>query len=392
MTRFLLLGGTDEFRESVESAYASGAPVDIELMKSTSYEPDVVLEIVRVAPDLVAVGPAINDGDALKFVEEIDRVAPQISVVMIADSSSELWPEALRAGVRDIISPLTTGAKLRDCLDRAVEAGRRLRDSITEDIELDTVRIIAVISPKGGSGKTMVASNLAVTIARSHPDQTVLADLDVQFGDVRYAFSLESEYSLLHAVGDGVTPTMLKGFLTPHSTKVLALAAPDNPEDADDIPAARAAATIHELAALFQFVVVDTSAGITEHILAVLEVATDVVLVTATDVPSVRAVVKELDILERLGLLAGRTQHLVLNRADARVGLSLDDIAETVGLDVALAIPSNRAIPAALNLGEPYVSTDEHSPVARKFTKFAEQFTGVEAQGSVAWWPWRKVT
>jgi len=185
---------------------------------------------------------------------------------------------------------------------------------------------------------------------------------------------------------------MLKGFLTPHSTNVLALAAPDNPEDADDIPAASAAATIHELAALFQFVVVDTSAGITEHILAILDVATDVVLVTATDVPSVRAVVKELDILERLGLLAGRTQYLVLNRADARVGLSLDDIAETVGLDVALAIPSNRGIPAALNLGEPYVSTDEHSLVARKFTKFAEQFTGVEAAGSAAWWPWRKAT
>ena len=77
----------------------------------------------------------------------------------------------------------------------------------------------------------------------------------------------------------------------------------------------------------------------------------------------------------------------MLNRADARVGLATDDITETIGLEVALSIPSERGIPIALNLGEPYVSTDERSPVARGFTRFAQQLTG-EAGDSTAksWW------
>ena len=124
--------------------------------------------------------------------------------------------------------------------------------------------------------------------------------------------------------------------------------------------------------------------------LSVLEVATDVILVTATDVPSVRAVVKEYDILERLGLLNDRRKHLVLNRADARVGLSVSDIEQTIGLKASMTIPSTRAIPTALNLGEPVVISDERGPVARSFTDFAQQLGVIEQPAASTSRPWRK--
>ena len=390
MTKIVLYGWSEAFRDGVAEAYAENSLLDLRALTGHTFDPDSVTEIIALAPDLVVVGPSIEDGDALKMVEELDRAAPHISVVMIAYSSGELWPQALRAGVRDIISPLTGSTPLRESLDRAIEAGRRLIDSVSDPEEqAASGRVLTVISPKGGSGKTMVATNLAVTLARTYPDETVLADLDVQFGDLAYALRLDSEYSFLHAVGDGVTPTMLKGFLTPHPSKVLTLTAPEHPEDADDIPPDRASETIRQLAAVFPFVIVDTAGGIGEHTLAALEVATDLIFVSATDVPSVRGIVKELDILERLGLLGGRRHHLVLNRADARVGLSPGDISETIGMEVSLLIPSERGIPAALNLGEAYVSTDERSPVAKRFRSFADGLSGGEPTRPSAKWSWR---
>ncbi len=390
MTRIALVGSTEEFRDYVEAAYSGGAPVTFEMIPTAGFDPIVVGTIVATEPDVVGIGPDLSDDDSLKIVEEITRTAPHISAVMIAVATPELWPRALRAGARDIVAPLSTGTAIRDSFDRAIEVGRRLRGVGSEPgSNAPGARVLVVVSPKGGSGKTTVAANLAVTVARQRPDDVVLVDFDVQFGDVMHSFRLESEYSLLHAVAPGVTPTMLKGFLTAHPTNVLALAAPDHPEDADDIDPAAATGVVRDLASLFEVVVVDTAAGLDEGTLAVLEAATDVLFVTATDVPSVRAVVKELDILRRLGLLDASRHHLVLNRADARVGLSASDIQETIGLGATLEIPSTRAIPLALNLGEPLVASDERGSVARSFNRFATQ-AGLIPAAADAGWSWRK--
>jgi pilus assembly protein CpaE len=373
MSRICLVGSTPEFATFVEAAFAGGAPVTLTPVEATGFDPETVAQIVAIDPDLVVVGPGIPDSDALKIIGEVDVAAPHLSSILVAHPTAELWPQSLHAGARDIVAPLSGASTIRECFERAIEAGRRLRGAAAEAPSSPSAgRVFAVVSPKGGSGKTTVAANLAATVAMQRPDDVVLADFDVQFGDIGYAFRLEPEYSLLNAVAPGVTPTVLKGFLTPHSSKVLTLAAPERPEDADDIDPEAARDVVQTLSKLFGVVIVDTAAGMDERTLTVLDAATDVILVTATDVPSVRAAVKEFEILQRLGLLDKRRHHLVLNRADARVGLSAGDIEETIGLKASLSIPSTRAIPTALNLGEPAVLADQRGSVARSFQKFAE--------------------
>lgn len=391
MTNIAMVGSTEEFQQFVEGAFAGGAPVHLDEVDLSGFDPAAVDRVVAGDPDLVVVGPALAQDDALKMIEQLDHQAPHLSCVLIANPNADLWPLALRAGARDIVMPLANASQIRESFERAIEAGRRLRGNATEVVSSPSAgRVIVVISPKGGSGKTTVAANLAATVARRRPDDVVLADLDVQFGDVHHAFRTEPDYSLLNAVAPGVSPTVLKGFLTPHSSKVLTLAAPDRPEDAEDVDPEAATDTIRTLSDMFGVIVVDTAAGLDDHTLSALEAATDVVLVTATDVPSVRAMVKELDILERLGLLKNRRHHLVLNRADARVGLSGSDIEKTVGMPATLSIPSTRAIPTALNLGEPAVLSDERGSVARSFNRFAEQIGVIPPSPETGTWKWRK--
>lgn len=395
MTTIHVVGSTDDFRTLLETAYKDGSPVDIVPIETDGFDPEIVRALCAAEPDLIAVGPALSVDDSVKVIEGVSEAAPHLPTVLVANAYAALWQRVMRAGARDIVAPIAAPTAIREACDHVIEIGRKLRPTGPADAASAAAapppppprgRTVAIVSPKGGSGKTTVAANLAATVARSRPGEVVVADLDVQFGDIGHAYRLDPEYSLLNAVSPGVTPTMLKGFLTPHSSKVLALTAPNRPEDADDIDAAAAAGAVRSLSELFGVVIVDTGAGLDDTTLAAIETASDVVFVTATDVPSVRAVVKEHDILGRLGLLDNRSTHLVLNRADARVGLSISDIEQTIGLDASMTIPSTRSIPAALNLGEPAVISDARSQVARAFNEFAETLQLVSPSASSRAW------
>ena len=106
-----------------------------------------------------------------------------------------------------------------------------------------------------------------------------------------------------------------------------------------------------------------TGAGLDDMTLSIAEVATDLVFVSSTDVLSVRGVRKEAAIMDQLGVRA--TRHLLLNRSDARVGLSAKDISETIGMPITASVPSSRSVPMSVNIGVPVVDHDARSAAAR---------------------------
>jgi pilus assembly protein CpaE len=243
-----------------------------------------------------------------------------------------------------------------------------------------TQRTIAVVSPKGGAGKTAMSSNLTIGLAAIAQGDVVIVDLDVQFGDVANALRLSPEGTIADAirVGAGLDITALKAFLTPHPSGALALCAPVSPADADIVGADDVVRILRLLAAEFRYVVVDTGAGLDEHTLAAMEAATDIVLVCGTDVASARGVRKEIDAFDLLGFTTQR-RHLVLNRADARVGLDAGDIEGTVGMSISVAVPSSRSVPLSMNQGIPLLEGAQKSPVSRSLGELVNRFAAAPA-------------
>ena len=131
------------------------------------------------------------------------------------------------------------------------------------------------------------------------------------------------------------------------------------------------------LAGEFRYVVVDTGSGLDEATLAVLGLCTDFICLTSTDVPSVRNTRKEVETLDQLGHVAQR-RHFVVNRADAKVGLSLADIEATIGLAIDVAVPSSRAVPLAVNQGKPVLAGDPRSPAALSLARLVDRFAPAE--------------
>jgi pilus assembly protein CpaE len=236
--------------------------------------------------------------------------------------------------------------------------------------------VISVVSPKGGVGKTTVATNLAVGLAGTAPQATVLVDLDLQFGDVASGLDLDPEYYLPAAVrGPAATDTMvLKTFLTLHETGLYVLCAPEVPVDADGITAEDVARLLRMLAAEFRYVVVDTAPGLSDHTLAAMDETTDLVLLTSMDVPGLRGLRKELDTLRELKLLERHTQ-VVVNFADPSSGLSRADVEATIGAPVDLMLPRSKAAPASVNLGVPLLQSGVRDPMTKQLRALVSCFT-----------------
>jgi pilus assembly protein CpaE len=246
-------------------------------------------------------------------------------------------------------------------------------------------KVIVVVSPKGGSGKTAISSNLATALAQRHPGRVVAVDLDVQFGDLALAVAIRPEHTLAQlARSSEVDATTVKLHLTPAQHGLFVLAGASDPVDAEVISHAHVSMVLPLLAENFDYVVVDTPAGLDERTLAAVECATDLLLVSSLDVTSIRSLRKALDALDHLGVKAER--QLVLNRADAKVGLDPSDAEEAIGMKISCSIPSTREIPLSLNLGTPVVISEPKSPVAKQLQHLSQLYSPVEADKARKGW------
>jgi pilus assembly protein CpaE len=330
-------------------------------------------------PDVVAIGPNIPVDLALKVTRAIEEERPEIGVILIAEPSPDLWERALHAGVRDVLVPAATDEQIRSTFNRVLEtAERRRRNLVVEAGVPDSAgRVITVVAPKGGVGKTALTTNVAVAIAANSEGRVALVDLDLQFGDVGSSLGLEPENTIadLARIPGGVTATSLKVFMTRRDENLYALCAPMSP--ADEVPEAIINRTIRLLADDFDQVIIDTSAGLSEATLNAIDLSTDLVFLCDLSASALRGLRKVIDVLDDLGV-SGPKRYFVLNRADSKVGISSDDAAAIVGMKVDVEIPASEIVPRAMNFGRPVVEDSPRSTASMGFEAVAEMFTDID--------------
>ncbi|MCW2802451.1 MAG: pilus assembly protein CpaE [Propionibacteriaceae bacterium] len=345
----------------------------------------VARSAITSLPDVVAIDAHQRSQEALNLAGLIERHYPQVSVVLVSDIGSELSLDAMRVGIRDILHPAAELSEVQAVVERAAQAAQLRRALAASEAPGGASgparsRVISVVSPKGGVGKTTVSTNLAVGLARTAPGATVLVDLDIQFGDVASALNLEPEYFLPDTVTDSAArdTMVLKTFLTQHKTGLYVICGPETPAAADSVTAEQVSRLLQMLASEFEYVVVDTAPGLSEHTLAAMDESTDLVLLTSMDVPGVRGLRKELDTLTELNLL-NDSGHIVLNFADTRGGLTVADIEATIGTKVHLTIPRSKAAPLSVNQGVPLLQSDVKDPMTRQLQQLVGRFAPTPA-------------
>jgi pilus assembly protein CpaE len=379
MTSLILAGSTDAFEQRFRASVPDPFGIQIHRWRETVEDAADIKAIADRDPDIVLLGPELTGELAFRLAAVFDRSYPRIAVLLAVETSPDAWQQAMAAGVRGLVAPEADDEEIRHQLERVLEVSHQKRAASARlHDERPTSRVITVISPKGGAGKTVVSTNLAVTLAAVKPRQVVIVDLDLQFGDVAYALMLNPNHTMQDAVTAGAEIDMaaLKVYLTPWEQDLFVLCAPEEPAAGEEIPAEAIGDIITLLASEFSYVVVDTGGGLSEHTLTALERSTDIILIGDMDVPSVRNLRKAMDALDLLGMTT-QMRHFVLNRADSRVGLSPDDVASAAAMPIDIELPSARQVPISLNEGRPLVRSHPRSPVSRRIEDLAARFARV---------------
>ncbi|MET4622025.1 pilus assembly protein CpaE [Arthrobacter sp. 2762] len=379
MSRFVLITPSAEFDQRLRQAVAGGLPGSVQTFFTNvlPVDPAELFGALNQEPlEVLILGPEVPVEDAMRLATVLNVQVPELSVLLVAEPQPDFILQAMRSGIRDIMSPSADMAEIRVTLERACQSfATRQRTSEPKPSGAPKGLVIGVFSPKGGVGKTTIATNIAVGLGKIAPMSVVIVDLDLQFGDVASGLYLNPE----HTVTDAVTPSasqdslVLKAFLTVHPASIYALCAPKNPVEADEITPEQVGRLLEQLAEEFQYVVVDTAPGLPEIGLAALEQCTDAVWVSAMDVPSVRGLRSGLDILRKLNLLP-ETRHVVLNMADSKSGLSVQDVESTVGAPVDVSIPRSKAVALSTNRGIPVLQEGPKDPAIKGLNHLVERF------------------
>lgn len=231
-------------------------------------------------------------------------------------------------------------------------------------------RVITVLGPKGGTGKTLVATNLAAGLSVQH-QRAVVVDLDLQFGDVGLAMGLRPErtfYDLAHS-GGHPDASKLEGFLTDHRSGAAALLAPTRPDHAAIVTPDHVRDVLRVLRRTVPFVVVDTPPAFSPEVIAALDESTDVCVVAMLDAPSLKNTKIALETLELMGVQA--RMRVVLNRSDTSVGITHADVVRILGRAPDVLLPSSRDVVRAVNAGESIVLADKRNEAAKALKALA---------------------
>ncbi|WP_104062617.1 AAA family ATPase [Arthrobacter sp. 4R501] len=385
MSRFVLVTPDVNFDGRLRQAVAGGLQGGVQTFFTSVLPADpheLFAQLDQEFPQVLILGPGVPVEDALRLSTVLAVGFPELSIVLVSEPDPAFILQAMRAGIRDILSPASDPAQIRVLLERACQsfASRHRSQEPQQPGSPGTPKglVIGVFSPKGGVGKTTIATNIAIGLGKIAPMSVVIVDLDLQFGDVASGLYLNPQ----HTVTDAVSPAaaqdslVLKAFLTVHPGSIYALCAPGGPVEADEIAPEQISRLLEQLAEEFQYVVVDTAPGLPEIGLAAMERCTDVVWVSGMDIPSVRGLRSGLDVLRQLNILP-ETRHVVLNMADAKAGLTVQDVESTIGAPVDVNIPRSRAIALSTNRGIPVLQEPVKDPATKGLRQLVDRFNPI---------------
>jgi len=343
---------------------------------------------LQSGPLVVVLGPSCANPAGLAQLAGPIQGRVNVGTILVTDAlSTELLQTALRAGVKDVLAAPVDTEQLVAAVDRVAETlPQGTVGAMPFPGEADEIagfdgrggvgKVITVFSTKGGAGKSVIAANMAVILARRSTKPVVLVDADLQFGDVAVMLKLAPQHTIVDAVGsvDRLDANLLQQFLMRHEPSgLLILPAPLEPSFADQISAAEMVRIIELLRTFCEYVIIDTPAYFNEVVLGLIEESDEVLLIAGMDIPNIKNVKIGLQTLRLLNVPMAKL-HLVLNRANSKVKLDVSEVERTLQIKAESLIPSDVVVPQSVNKGTPVVLDAPKSGVAKAIEQLANMF------------------
>ena len=353
-------------QSDIERALPRGGDVDV--VGVVHGLEDAWVRLHETSNDLLVVACAGHSEQALSLIQSAVKERPRRPVVVFEyDSPNGFTSRVFAAGADDVIVLPGSPDDVLFALQKAIAR----KSGGTEASTFTRAPLICVLGPKGGTGKTLTSTSLAVALAELGMS-AALVDLDLQFGDVGLSLGLPPDNTIFDLVrtGGSLDEEKLDGFMVEHPSGVKVLLAPSRPDHAATVSVEFLREVYGTLRQMFDYVIVDTPPGFTPEVIATIDNATMVCMVGMLDALSLKNTKLGLETLELMGFPSDHVK-LVLNRAHSRVGISDDDVVAIMGRTPDVFVPSDRDIPRAINEGKPILTAKPQSEAAEAFRKLA---------------------
>ena len=389
--RVLIVDDVADTRENVRRLLQFES--DIEVVGAARTAQEGIQFTAEMDPDVVLMDINMPDMDGIAATEAIRQKSPLSQVVILSVQGDQNYMRrAMLAGARDFLTKPPMGDELISAVRRSGElshserrkgkagrgagdaAARRGSESAGLQVGILQGRLITVYSPKGGTGCTTVAANLAIAL-HNEDTRVVLVDANLQYGDVAVFFNEQGKNTILDIAPrvDELDADLLEESMIKHEgSGIHILAAPQRPEQAEKVTAEQFGKILDFLRRMYSYVVIDTSSLLTDVVLASMDHSDAIVLITTQDIPAIKNARLFLDLLQTMGIDRERLVF-VMNKYDKRIGITPDRVGENLKEKIRAVIPlDERVVIPAVNKGVPFMLDNRAQPVARGVLSVAE--------------------
>ena len=385
--RVIIVDDIAETRENVRKLLQFEADIDVigaaksgreGIEFSKEQDPDVILMDINM-PDM----------DGISATEEILQNQPHVQVIILSVQGDQNYMRrAMLAGARDFLTKPPMADELISAIHRAGEMAQQERAKnaqihavpsvpgmpVATGLSLTQGKVITIYSPKGGTGCTTVAVNLAIAL-HNEDTRTTIIDGNFQYGDVAVFVNEQGKNTIIDLATrvNELDPEIVEGVMIKHAASgVHVLAAPSRPEYSEKVSGDQFAELIDYLRQMYAYIVIDTTPLLTDITLASIDKSDVIVLVTTQDIPSIKNARLFLDLIQTIGIERERIVFS-MNKYDKRIGITPERVGDNLKQPISAVIPlDEKVVVPAVNRGVPFIMDNKTQPSARGILSLAE--------------------
>lgn len=384
--RVLIVDDIDETRENVRRLLQFDR--DIEVVGSARSGKEAIQLTQQIKPDVVVMDINMPDMDGITATEEILKKMPYVQVVILSvQGDPSYMRRAMLAGARDFLTKPPSIDELTAAIKRAGKMAQEERERSAGSFPSGATvagpshghpggplgRIIVVFSPKGGTGVTTIATNLALSL-NDPQNEVLLIDASLQFGDVMVFLNEQSKNSVVDLAprAEELDPEIVKDVCFKHSSGISVLAAPPRPEIAEGVEADHFFKMLQYLKQIYRYIIIDTNSYMTEVVQTALELADLIVLVTTQNIPAIKNSNLFLSLSDKVGIVREKI-IFVMNMYDKHNSISPEKVGDTLRQKIHYVIPfDEKVVNLSITRGVPLMVDNKIHPISKTILLLAE--------------------